>query len=253
RDLFVHTGPLADDGTLDAALHPRAGWAVESLRAALPGVRVQAWLGQRVDPGRLDLDDAATRENVLRAVDAVLRLGFDGVHYNFEPTPDGSRGLLTLLDATRAVTAPRDAVLSLSSHHVDPLPGASHLDDLVIGRTKWWSATYLTEVARRVDRIAIMSYDTALPTAALYTGYVRRQTEVALDAVPDGTDLLIGVPAYDEPDLTHRPSAETVAAAVRGVRLALGPHRPDGFGIAVYVDFTATEDDWRSYRDHWAG
>lgn len=45
RDLFVHSGPLADDGTLNPALRPKARWLVTSLHKALPGVRVQAWLG----------------------------------------------------------------------------------------------------------------------------------------------------------------------------------------------------------------
>lgn len=36
------------------------------------------------------------------------------------------------------------------------------------------------EVARRLDQVAIASYDTGLPVESLYGGYVRRQTDVAL-------------------------------------------------------------------------
>lgn len=44
-----------------------------------------------------------------------------------------------------------------------------------------------------------------------------------------------------------------MAAALRGVRLGLGGHPPArAFGVAVYVDFTATPDDWARYRE-WAG
>jgi hypothetical protein len=40
-----------------------------------------------------------------------------------------------------------------------------------------------------------------------------------------------------------------MAAAIRGIRLATGDQPPDWeFGVAVYVDFTATEDDWAVYH-----
>lgn len=251
RDLFVHLGPVDDQGVLNPALHPTARWAVTSLRAALPEVRVQAWLGQRVDPHRLDLGDAPTRQRTVESARQALDLGFDGVHYNFEPVATGHRGLLELLDATRALTRSRNALLSLSAHHVEPLPGLNHLDDAVIGHTKWWSPEYLSQVAGRVDQLAVMSYDTALPTAALYSGYVRRQTSVALDAVPADTALLMGVPAYHDTTVTHRPDAETLAAAVRGVRLAIGAGLEREFGVAVYAEFSSVESDWRDYHTEW--
>ncbi|HEY2264974.1 MAG TPA: hypothetical protein VGI96_20290, partial [Streptosporangiaceae bacterium] len=39
RDLFVHSGPLSDDGSLDPALRPRARWLTGALHRALPRVR----------------------------------------------------------------------------------------------------------------------------------------------------------------------------------------------------------------------
>lgn len=254
HDLYVHTGPLAPDGRLDPALHPRATWAVRALRSALPGVRVQAWLGQRLDgDAGLDLDDAATRARVVDSVRQVLDLGFDGVHFNFEPLPSGDRGLLDLLDRTRALTRSRGRVLSMSAHHVEPLPGMSAVDDLVIGHTKWWSPGYLRQVASRVDQVAIMSYDTALPAASLYGGYVRRQTDEALAAVPPQTDLLMGLPAFHTNDLGHFSSAETVATAIHGVRLGLGGDPRQRFGVALYIDFAATDADWAAYHAGWGG
>ncbi|HEX5296202.1 MAG TPA: hypothetical protein VFW50_04365 [Streptosporangiaceae bacterium] len=72
RDLFVHCGPLSDDGTLNAALRPGARWLVTSLHRALPGVRVQAWLGDVTGGGHMDLASAATRTAVTRSVRQVL-------------------------------------------------------------------------------------------------------------------------------------------------------------------------------------
>lgn len=250
RDLYVHAGPLQDDGTLPAARRPRARWLVGALHGAIPGVRVHAWLGDVVAPDRLVLGDPGTRARVLAGAQAVLDEGFDGVHYDFEPVPDGDPGLLALLAGTAALAHRDRRLVSVAAHQVEPLPGLHRPLQLVVD-PRWWSAGYLARVAALVDQVAIMSYDTAMPTGALYTGYVRRQTEVALGAVPPGTGLLIGLPAYHEPTFTHRGS-ETVAAAVRGVRLGLGDARPrPGFGVALYVDFTADETDWRDYRSGW--
>ncbi|GII83957.1 membrane protein [Sphaerisporangium siamense] len=248
-DLYVHTGPLAPDGTLAASLYPRAAWAVAALRRALPGVRVHAWLGQRLDPGLMDLSSAATRATIVRSAGQAMAAGFDGIHYNFEPVNDDDQGLLDVLDRTRAAL-PR-AVLSMSVHQMEPLPGMSAAQGLVFGEERWWTPGYMTQVARRVDQVALMTYDTAQPTEALFTGYVRRQTSLALAAVPPSTRLLVGVPAYHDDNWTHHPSAETMRAAIRGVRLALGSGDRRDFGVALYVDFAATETDWAEYRAGW--
>jgi hypothetical protein len=103
-----------------------------------------------------------------------------------------------------------------------------------------------------VDQVALMAYVTALFTSSAYSGYVRRATEVALAAVPAGVGLLIGMPAYHDHRLTHDDRAETVAAAIKGVRLALGGAAPAReFGVALYVDFAATDADWAAYRSGW--
>lgn len=253
RDLYVHTGPLDRDGGLSPARYPQAAWVVRALRAAMPGVRVQAWLGQRVGRARGDLnpDDSSTRARVVRSAQQMLDSGFDGVHFDFEPVADGDRGFLAVLDATRAMVRRRSRVLSIAAAHVEPAGGFATVGNAIIGHGKWWTPGYLHQVARRVDQVAIMSYDTALPLRSLYGGYVRRETDVALRSVPSSTDLLMGLPAYHTDNAGHRASAETVAAAVRGVRLALGAAPRQSFGVALYVDFGATEPDWSAYRRDW--
>lgn len=116
---------------------------------------------------------------------------------------------------------------------------------------KWWSQDYFGEVARRVEQIAVMSYDTAMPLESLYGGYVAKQTELALKVTPASTDLLMGLPAYWESNPSHWGRAETVSAAVRGARLGLGTSNRQNFGLALYVDFTATPAHWAAYRDGW--
>ena len=253
RDLFVHAGPFRDDGTLDPALRPQARWLTQALHAALPGLRVQAWLGAHPLPGELDLGSATTRAAVVTSVGQVLDDGFDGVHYDFEPVRDGDPDLLTLLDASHAYTRGRQTVLSISAIHTEPLPGIAPTLAVLPWRLGLWSGDYVSQVARRVDQVAVMAYDTGLWTETTYSGYVRGATALALAAVPSDVELFIGVPAYHDQRFTHHQDAETVRAALRGIRLALGAHSPArSFGVAMYVDFAATPSDWTSYRDGWA-
>ena len=251
RDLFVHTGPFENDGTLDPARRPTARWFVGAVHAALPGVRVQAWLGAH--PGEIDLGRADTREAVVASVGQVLGDGFDGVHLDFEPLEDGDQSLLDLLHATHLLTRQRNAVLSVSATRGEPWPGVAAVVTAIPGRLPMWSGDYLRRVSREVDQVAVMSYDSGMPSSPTYAGYVRTSTRIALEAVPPEVDLLIGVPAYHEATTYHR-AGETMAAALRGVRLAIGDRTsPPHFGVAIYVDFTITEDDWATYGRDWLG
>ncbi|MGZ0150967.1 hypothetical protein ACXJJ3_28200 [Kribbella sp. WER1] len=246
HDLYVHTGPLEHDGSLPLAkLSPRARWFVDAIHAAAPGVRVQAWLGDVVQPGKkpgMNLDDPTVRQRVVASAKAVLQQGFQGIHYDFEPIPSGSKGYLAVLDETRAL----GTTLSVAAAQIDPL---WYLHAIPI--EKWWSQDYFRQVAERVNQIAVMTYDTAMPLESLYGGYVAKQTQLALEVTPPTTDLLIGLPAYWENNAAHWGHAETVTAAVRGARLGLGDSPRKNFGLALYVDFAATDDQWAAYRDGW--
>ncbi|WP_369252587.1 hypothetical protein [Streptomyces sp. R41] len=256
RDLYVHAGPLEHDGTLPAAAYPGAGRLIAAVHRQLSGVRVQAWLGDELaseGPVGLRLDRAATRSAVVRSARQVLAAGFDGVHFDLEPLHSGDRDYLSLLDDLHRVTRARGVPLSVAAHQIDPLPAAHAIRGTLTGHPKWWSQSYFGQVARRVDQIALMSYDTALPLESLYGGYVAQQTSLALEVTPKSTDLLMGLPFFHEDDMSHHGSAETVAAAVRGTRLGLSRtdrHR-ERFGVALYVDFAATEKDWTAYREGW--
>jgi spore germination protein YaaH len=215
------------------------------LHQALPRVRVQAWLGALVGRGHLDLAAApATRARIVTSARAVVADGFDGVHLDLEPVADGDAGYLTLLAQVHAVTP----LLSVAAPQVQPLGWLPW----PVPHPHWWSAAYLHQVATRVNQVAIMAYDTGMPTGALYAGYLHRETELALRAVPPDVALLIGVPAYRSSALGHFNSAETVSAAIRGVRLAISPAPPGRpLGVALYVDFTATAQDWAQYQAGW--
>ncbi|WP_406219637.1 hypothetical protein [Streptomyces canus] len=256
RDLYVHAGPLEHDGTLPGSAYPKARWLIGAVHKAAPGIRVQAWLGDKLateSPDGLRLTEKDTRAAVVRSTRQILDAGFDGAHFDLEPLHSGDKDYLDLLDALHQVTRAHGVPLSVAAHQIDPLPALHSVAGTLTGHPKWWSQAYFGQVARRVDQIAVMSYDTAMPLESLYGGYVAQQTSLALEVTPASTDLLMGLPFFHETKLGHRAAAETVPAAVRGVRLGLSRTDADraNFGVALYVDFAATEADWTAYEKDW--
>lgn len=252
RDLFVHAGPLSDNGGLDPRLDPRASWLTGQLHRLLPAVRVQAWLGDIVGPGHLNLQDARTRARILASDRQILGDGFDGIHYDLEPVGDGDPGYLALLTASHALLSAEHKTLSAAVDQIEPVSGLRIPEQWIFGRAHWWSSGYLHMVATRVDEVALMTYDTGMQDRASYTGYIRHETRLALAAVPPTVTVLMGAPAYYASSLGHNGSAETVGAALRGIGLAIGPgpvRRP--FGVALYADYSATASDWNTYETDW--
>ncbi|WP_328357569.1 hypothetical protein OG800_18995 [Streptomyces sp. NBC_00445] len=256
RDLYVHAGPLEHDGTLPESSYPRARWFIDAVHEEMPGIRVQAWLGDVLateSPDGMRLERPETRAAVVGSTRQILAAGFDGVHFDLEPLHSDDGDYLTLLDALHRVTSAQNAPLSVAAHQIDPLPGFHSFWGTTTGHPKWWSQKFFGQVARRVDQIAVMSYDTMQPLESTYGGYVAQQTSLALEVTPPTTDLLMGLPFFHENRFGHWAHAETVPAAVRGVRLGLSRTDADrrNFGVALYVDFAATADDWTAYRVAW--
>jgi hypothetical protein len=126
-DVFFHAGPFRPDGTVAPDGHEHARALVDALHDLVPGVRLQAYLGQveGTGPEDLDLSDPAKRERVVTTAAEFLDLGFDGIHYDVEPIRNGDQRFIDLFDRTRSVTGPRDAVVSVAVEErlVDPDSG----------------------------------------------------------------------------------------------------------------------------------
>ncbi|MGI5270015.1 hypothetical protein ACQEUU_12755 [Nonomuraea sp. CA-218870] len=59
-------------------------------------------------------------------------------------------------------------------------------------------------------------------------------------------------PAYRDHGIPWGDAAESVAMAGQGAKPALSEHGArERFGLALYVDFAATEEDWREYEENW--
>jgi hypothetical protein len=174
-------------------------------------VRVQAWLGDLVGPGHLDLADPAARAHVAGAAAQVLTEGFDGIHYDLEPLPSGDGGYLALLAVSHTLTRSRHKTLSVAGDQIEPLPYLHTPEQWIFGSPHWWSAGYLRAVAARADEVALMTYNTGAPDGPAYSGYVRLETRIALAAVP---------PTGPPISATGRDGCESYAAS-HGLRLEL--------------------------------
>ena len=249
-DVYVLAGQLSAGGQLDPSQYAGAAAFLRSFHAALPHVRVCAWLNGTVGQGQLNLDDAAVRAAVVASAAALLHAGFGGISYDLTPVASGDSGLLDLLDATRAL---HPGVLSVDAPKVEPLAGMGLPAALIMRRPVFWTSGYLGDVASRVSQVALMSYDTGVPVPSWYSGYVARETAIALRAVPAGVGLVIGLPAFAGSTLGHHGSAETVPAAIHGVRVALtGSHHPRStLGVGLYTADSATARDWSAYQSGW--
>ena len=195
KDVFVHDGPLNDDGTLPVQLDPKAAWFVATFHKDAPGVRVQAWLGQEIGtgPGVLDLADKATQARIVASVKYALDAqGFDGVHFDMEPVPSGNWGYVQLLEQVHSVTTHQHKYLSISADQIEPAAGMMALGDAIAGHAHFWSAGYLHQLAGLVNEVALMDYDTWIPTSPAYAGYTRMETRIALRAMPVG---VLGFPS----------------------------------------------------------
>lgn len=249
KDVYVHTGPFAQDGSVQPR-YPVASEFVTWFHRHAPGVRVQAWLGQKVD-GYLDLDDARVRDRILTSVGQIVGLGFDGLHYNFEPIGDDDEEFLDLLARTRGVLG-EGRKLSTSTPQIEPYPLMRPIARVLSRHDKYWSQGYFQRVAALVDQVAVMTYDSFMPADWLYGGHVVRQAKLALDLVPEDRLLLIGAPAYHDHGVAFLDESESVAVAAEAAKLALTDHgRRANFGLALYVDFAATEQDWAEYDRYW--
>lgn len=255
-DAFFHVGPLNSAGTIDQERYPHAASLIENVKQMYPEVRVQAWIGQveRKGGGPLDLSDARVRDRIVQTATDFLDMGFDGVHYNIEPVFSGDRDFIDLLQRTREITRASSKVVSVAADELEPLPGAERFVRVFAKQAGFWNKEYYLEVAASVDQIAVMMYDTALPTAWLYGSLVEWETTSLVDLLGGQVTLFMGVPSYEDERWTFNPGAENVQSALRGIQKGLehlDEQEMENFGVAIYAEWTTDEEEWELYRQEW--
>jgi hypothetical protein len=243
-DVYVPAGPV----TATTPLTPAAGTAafLSWFRRTFPRVQVCAWITGAVGGGggHLDLDNATTQQSLVASARSLLRAGYTGISYDLSPVASGDAGLLTVLSRTRAL---HPAVLSVDTPKLEPLTGLGLPTALIMRHPVFWTASYLSQVASRVNQVAVLGFDTGVPLSSWYSGYIEHETAAALRSVPAKVSLVMAAPA-------NGGSNESVAATVHGARVALtaaGRGRAASFGVGLYTAGTATDSDWSAYQKDW--
>lgn len=252
--VYVNSVQASGKPTPRTYLHARE--FVNAAKRAQPELALVAWIGvvnQARGQGKVDLADESVRANLASfSRELVEQIGFDGVQLNVEPLPNDSQDFLALLRDVRAALGP-NKMLGIAGHKWAPglIPSPEDF-------SSYWLSDYYREVGRLVDQVAVMAYDTYAPTDLVYRLFLREQTLGVLEALAQtNAEVLIGIPAYEEPRLNHNPEAENVETGLTGVLDALarasGPARSRFAGVAIYAHWVMAERDWQTYERLWLG
>lgn len=249
---YPHLIPFNGAGRLPLHSRDQMRSFLAVARRVAPRLKVLPWVGglrvgyRRQSTGTVDLSDMGQRQRIVAECRGLMDEGFDGVHVNVEPVPDGDADFLALLRALR--TAIGGGILSLSATR----PGPLHVP---IAPNFLWTPEYYIRVASEADQLVVMAYDTALPTPSLYRRYLSyaASSMTANLARSSRARLLIGIPTYDGRGLMHRADVENPENALTGLVAGLRGVGGGGTfeGVALYAEWTTDEEEWATYERLW--
>jgi spore germination protein YaaH len=247
RYAYFHVEYIDSRGNLIALCPQTASTLVSKVHELAPGTSAIAWInvGNRAGHGQVDLGNPAVRAQMVHeAVWLTAVCGFDGVQWDYEVCRNNNPYLIDLLRETRAALPP-GKLLSVAAPLIVPhLPGA-------------WSDSYYERVASKCDQIDVMCYDTYATFPRTYVWLTSAETARILDDTAHANPsckVLIGIPTYSSRTLKHNPRAENITLALRGVRAGVQKSGIAGAsfaGVAVFVDYTTTQQDWNQYHRLW--
>ncbi len=209
-----------------------------------------AWVG--LPHQHVEFANPQVRTTIITFIASLITTaGFDGVHINAEPIPNGDPDYLQFLDELRLALAPTQ-LLSVAS-----LPWASTLESALLPANPYrWTSSYYHAVASRVDQIVAMTYDSQAVVPALYRLWMREQVQGIRQSISDQPiDLLIGISLSREVTSSHRPEVENLANGLAGLCAGLAKQTQDGAsinGVALYAFWESDARDWQIWQS-WQG
>lgn len=249
RYLFPFTASLRPDGSFSPTFGSAAAF-VRQFRRVNRETALLAWVG--IPAENTDLASPQSRAAIVAFLARLLREdGFDGVQLDVEPLASGDAHYLQLLDELRVAIGPARLI------GVAALPWRSAPEArLSLAQGYRWDGDYYRQVAERADQLAVMAYDSAAPTAALYRLWMREQTRGLLGSLAGSrAELLIGISLSRESTGSHHPGAENLRSGLAGLcaGLAGAPGAERVRGVALYPEWEASADDWQLWAQWQAG
>ncbi len=248
--VFVHVGPLNQDGTIDPGTYKYSLNFIEKAKKFESDIDYQAWLGQVRN--KIDLSSKDVRHNVAnQALIMGQMVGFDGIHFDIEPVWDDDKDFILLLKETRDVL-PKDKIISVALAEFIPNSFVWMIEK-VYKFKNYNSQINYKNVAEYANQIVAMAYDTGLKSERLYKWLVKEQT-IWLTDLLDGKEVFIGIPAYDDQNVGFDPQVENIENGLRGIIAGLNNIRSNDenfAGVAIYPYWEMDESEWGSYENLW--
>ena len=249
--VFPYTTFLKSDGSFSQS-YQYALQFVSTLRHFNPNISILAWIGIPLKnerpigiKGAVDLTDQATRKKIIEFVAALMKDGqYDGIHLDVETVLNNDPTFLLLIDEVR--TAIRtDQTISVASSHWVP----DSLNALPLIKDFRWTSEYYRSVAKRVDQIVTMTYDSYAPASAIYRFWMREQSNsIAYGLKESNVELLTGISVSREETLAHHPNVETLKDGLTGLCANRQKSRAID-GVALYADWDFTPADWAIWNE----
>lgn len=240
-DLYFHVGPLSEDGSLADDLH-----FISSFQNL--DTTNYAWIGQL--RSEIDLDSQNVRSRIVESSRWIVSQGFDGIHLNIEPVRHGDTAFFELLKELDAALP--EAKISIATDEWQP-----HFISRIIANIfntniqSYWQADQIKTAAEYVDQIVVMTYDTGFKDPDLYSWWVEQQTISLSSILPEGKELFIGIPSYDEGSNID-PNAENIETGLKGFEKGVQNYRsnPENItGLAIYPYWTMDDAEWESLKN----
>ena len=251
--LFVDCGKVDSTGQLPARDDARVLALLAGLREAAPDLTILGWVHGEHGAGadKVNLEDAAVLATLVdEATSLVTVLGFDGVQYDLNPTPDGGPGMPWLAQETRKALG-EEPLLSIAA-------GLVRLGWAPTQRVR--SGEYYAGLARASDILVLRCQDAPVPWPRAYAALIASQTRELTGVVEQANPncwLYGGVPGSWGADAAgDGRHVESLRNAIRGVTTGLrSPRaRPAVFhGLALHSYETASEEAWQEWDRMWLG
>jgi hypothetical protein len=248
--VFVHVGPLEEDGTIDPEIYKYALDFIDTARIFDEDIEYQAWLGQI--RSKIDLSNPEVRHNVANVSMIMSQMvGFDGIHFDVEPVWDGDSDFIrTLKEAKEVIPSDKKISVALAEY----IPGSLiwFIEEI------WPLENYNSEVnyenvADYADQIVVMVYDLGIEEDWKYHWIVQEETIRVTDLLPD-KEVFIAIPAYEDEKEGFHPEVENVKNGLIGIIKGLNNFRSNEksfAGVAIYPYWEIDDSEWEVYNDLW--
>lgn len=248
--VFVHSGPLKEDGNIDPNTYRYAVEFIETARSFDPDIQYQAWIGQI--RSKIDLSDSEVRHNIANQCMLLAQLlDFDGIHFDIEPVWDGDTDFIITLKECREVL-PEGKIISVALAELIPHSVIWFTQNIHTFKNYNTEKNYLN-VALYADQVVVMVYDTSIKSEWLYKWLVMEET-IRVTSFLDKTEVFIGIPAYEGGKEVFDPKVENIKNGLRGIIMGLNNLRSneDNFaGAAIYSYWEMDDDEWETYENIW--